>query len=674
MKILSTSPSNSKARKRLEKVLEDRKTAEEGNQGTFLRMQKCDRQYIGDQWDPQARDANTDKGKFALSINQIHPTVQQLLGEEVQNPRDINVLPLKGNTSTRARLLSALIKNTLDEQYFDRKSSSLYANGIITARGFFTLDKDFLSGDPTNGNLKLGAPNPFMVLPDPTSRTYDYNAIGDSPRYVFLDKWMSKEMLHLWFPKRKGDMETAQYDTSQEGFWGGLWDSVKGTFFPQDGETFQLPDDYSDNSLEETDFAEAKARDNYRVSTMWDVRWVKGAYIQYVDTGQVQAIYDKDSRDRELARVQESGESVRIIESDGYDRPIIVPLLTRHTLVGDVLLQSIEDPFDGVMNIPVGRYAPYFRNGYEFGIVQNIIDAQMMANWSWSMVPNMIKKLANTGWMVSGGTPSDKEWLEANGDVDGVVIDRSEFAGDVQKIEQNPYPVGFDIVAEKSLEHMARISNVRREDPTFDRKNVPGVVLAMKREASQTGSAPTQMRFNWTREMVGRMVIEYIIHSKVYSPQEIDTIVDKEDLVDPALLDKAREIIKISLGDEDLEMPVPPDETILIRLPLERQEAEIRAYKEEVKQFDNVMGEIDELATPIAITMLHDEMDKLGQGGYGIKVALSQSSLTYRQTKRLETIELNDSLVNSGQQPLSRKTMIAASDIVNKQEEISTSQ
>jgi len=685
MKLLSVT--NEKARTKLGELQTMRQDAEQGNQDTFRRMTLCDRYHIGDQWNEEDWSGNTEDGKFSLTINQIMPTVMQLTGDEVQNPRDITAYPLKGTNATRARLVSGLIKNAMDEQYYARKSSRMYENGQITGRGYNLLDIDFTNGDPTNGNLSLVAPNPFMILPDPGSRSYDYNTI-QGLRYLWNDEWIDKDLVHAWFPKRKKDLESADYNAEDMGFMGGMWGTIKDTFFHASqglwgdgGNTnlMALTDDYRNTSLSESEFSQEKIRYKYRVSTCWERVWVPGAYIQYVDSGQLQVIYNQKDINREAERVQKTGERVRIIQQDGWGRPIPVPKLVRHMLVGtNVYLMAIEDPFNGVADIPCARFAPYFRNGYEYGVVQNIIGPQDATNWSWSNVLNMVKGLANTGWKVRSLLPNNKEWLEQNGKKDGVVIDESDFGGRVDKLEQNAYPSGFDLISEKSMGHITLISNTRRDDPQFNRKDVPGVVLAMEREASQTGSSSPQMYYSYSREMIGRMCLEYIIHSNTYTQEEIESVIDSQDLIDPTILERAREAIKIGAGLEDLEAPEPPNPALLAMVQGNEQDPlksanigtqTIMIYQEQSKQYDTMMAQIDKLAIPMAKEMLLDEVQSLSQGKYGLKVALSSASLTHRHATRLETNELHSNLVETGLPGLSRNTLIDASDIANKEQE-----
>jgi hypothetical protein len=587
-------------------LLEMRKFAEEGNIATFQRMSKCDRMHIGDQWNHEVRDYLENKGKFAVTLNQILPTIEQLCGEEVQNPQDISVLPQKGSTATRARLISSLIKHSLDDQMYSRYRSQSFKDGVITGRGYIGMDRSFMNGDPVNGNLSINSWSPFMVLPDPASKKYDYNAIGGL-RFIWTDDWIDKDIIHGWFPGRRQEIEGARYDIT--GTWTDyLFNMVTSAVFGGEEPYFDISDDYRDSSLY-NDVSEWKFRYNYRVSTCWVRRWKKGAYIIYPRTGETKVIYKQSDIQREAARVQETGEPVRIVKNDGHGRPVVVPVLTKYTVVGNVVLEGVEDPFDGVHDIPVSRFAPYFRNGYEFGVVQNLIGPQEVKNWK-----------------VRGGTPDRKEWLESNGDIDGVVIDESEFGGNVEKLEMNQYDVGGDLITEKSEEQISRIANVRREDPTFDKRNISGVALSLKMQQAQTGSSFVIMHHSWTAEMFGRMVVELIIHSSMYSNIEIQGIVEQDDLVDPILLEKARQIIMISARIDEVEMPEPPDELTQIQL------------------------------------------DPLNQGQYGIKVALSQAALTYRHTKRLEMLDLNKDLVESGQEPIPREVKIKASDSPYKEE------
>ena len=648
------------------KLLEYRQMAEEGNQAAFARMSICERYKLGDQWSQVDRSRNKDLGKHNITINQILPTVNQLVGDEVQNPRDPQVYPLRGATETRARLLSALIKYSLDAQQAARKTSAMFEDGVSTGRGYLSLDRDYTL-DQENGNLAVKHWNPFMILPDPACKAYDYNATGGA-RFVIADEWTDKDMIHAQHPGLKHELENANYESNGLMDWvTGAWSSIMD--WGRKTNPWEVPDDYHDTCIGEAAHGVYKAKHNYKVSQYYVKTWKKGAHIIYPETGQMRIVHDQAGVDREKERANKGRMTVQILQQDRWGRPIAVPVLTRYSMVGNVMLSAIEDPFDGVMDLPFFRFSPYFSHGYEMSLVQNLIGAQDALNWSRSMVMNIVKRLTYSLLKVGRGTPKQIAELQANLYTDNYVINESDF-GNVEKIDQASYPANFEQVGNMSFEDMTRISGVRREDPTFDAKNQSGKAIQAKQAAAQTGTAPQLMRFDWTRENINRQAIEHIIQGDIFTPDEIRMVVDKSDLLDPAMLDQARQTIMVTTGLEGIEEPQRPAPEEIVDLDPGMQLKMEQDFQAERRVYNQVMDTIDQLAEPIAIDGLIDEVQNLSQGQYGIKVALSQAAITYKQTAMLDTMAVNEALIASGHQPLSRESIIKASDLPNKEAEL----
>lgn len=651
---------NAKALETKAKLLELRQRAEEGNKPTFERMTKCEQYRLGDQWPTISKRRNRDLGKHNNVINQILPTLDQIQGDEVRNPRDITVYPLKGSTETRAHFLSALLKHALDAQQYHRKSSQMFTEGTSTGRGYLGCDRDY-KYDPDNGDLAIRHPNPFLCLPDPGSETYDYNATGGCA-YFIEDEWIHKERMHSEFMGRKRELEGASYTlgSSLEDHW--LLRMFARTFGSRSEAPWTVPNDYRDTSMGE--FARLyKAKDNYRSSIYWVKGWKKGAFIHYPEIGRTVSVYNQEGIDREAKFKRDGKHRSVTIKRDRWDRPVAVPVLYRHLMVGDVYLEAIEDPFDGVMDIPYVRFAPYFSSGFEMSLVQNLIGAQDALNWADSNILNTLKRMMNRVIKVARATQPQIDQLRADIKQDNYVIVEDDYGGKVEFVDQQDYPANFDVYSSRKTEDIARISGIRREDPTFDAKNQSGRAILAKQNAAQIGSAPQFMMYDWARENLGTQALQHIIHTGIYTRAEIEKVVQKSNLLDPDILEEARTIIKIGSGLEDVEMPEPPDETILIQMPPEVQANSIRAYRQETQAYNAMMDAIDELAEPMAIDMFLDETANLNKGQYGVKVDLSEASVTFKAKQLESMLAVSEVLAASGEQGLSRDTVIKASEL-----------
>ena len=635
-----------------------RADAEEGNKATFKRMSKCERFKIGKQWDNDVRARNKAKRKFSLTINRILPTVLQVNGTEVQNPRDIRVHHTKGGTKTVAKLLTALAKHTMDTSYARRQGSMMFDDGNTTGRGWIGADFDY-SKDPLNADIVVKKYDPFSILPDPNRRHYDLNV---DAKFVIIDEWIDKEKIEAQNPGKKDKLANANYAAYTDR---GYLSTIVNFIFHRGGPS-GTQDDYRDHSNDEDEgLTSSRAKYDYRRSTYWWKQWKKGLYIQRLDNP-LQYWAKTKPADMKAARriAEENPDQVRIIDKDRDGNPLSVAVLNKTVMVGDEELSHTEDPFNGINLFPIVEYNPYFQNGYEFGLVENLIGPQEQLNWSWSLELNLLKQLANAWWKIRKSVGRFKEWLEDHGSEDGIVIEESQGGGKVEKGEMNPFPVGMDIVTEKGSRHISEISNVRLESPQTDKDRV-AAAIRLKQASAFTGSASLFGNYDYTIELLGALVVALIRKTETFSEDEIRAIVDDEDLIDAELLAQARQMIVQQFGNagyEIPEQPTPPDMNLLQQFAPEVQQAAMNEHQQIMEVYQRLMAQIDEVARPIAEQLLFAEMKNLQKGRYGIKISLAPMAETMKTIKALEKFELNKVLIESGHQPLSRKTLIQAVD------------
>lgn len=683
-------------------MIDFRKEAETGNQDTFERMCKSERFKIGKQWDDDDVYHNNDRGKFALTINECLPVVLNVAGTEEQNPLDYTVRNVKGGMSTVADVLSALAKNVMDKSNGQEEGGRAFETGASTARGYIGIDITF-NNDPLNGDIEVKEYDPYMVLPDPTCTKYNYNATVGGAKYLIIDEWIDKTKVDAKYPRHKRAIKDANFEANTSGAasWIG---QIYNKCFGSRGATSYTKDSYRITDSNDEDSNTSKQKFNYRQSTYWWKEWKSGVYVQnlkdplnYVSLTDSKAI----KQVREVARLsaiatelseagaedeaaalmaqaglggqQEDGSlkipEIRIIEKDNEGNPLTVPILNKTIMYGDVLVDQIDDPFNGVTMFPLARFSPYFDLGYEYSIVENLIGPQQMVNYSSSTRANILKNLANSGYITAGGTQPDLEWLEEHGGDDGVIIDQSKYGNKVEKIKPTPYPVGFDAEAQRSKENMRQIAQIDLESAPGTRGTESGRALAI-REAQSTKTKGVIFR-NWrhTNLILANLIVELIRFTDVFSDDEIMAILDDEDLIDDNTMNEAKGIIMRQIEDQGGTIPEEPQQPNPIRM--QQTDPEIAAdqldlFQQEVKAYGEFVNSVEEAAIPIAKSITIDLVRQRQQGRYGVKIDTSPMSPTMRMANRLELQEMNVSLIESGQPGIERGDMIDASDIANK--------
>ncbi len=650
------------------KMLKFRGEAEEGNKPIFKRMTLNERFKIGKHWDSDDMSFNEAHGKFSLTINEVLPIVLDIAGTQEENPLDYKVRNVKGGTRVLAEILTALAKNVMDKSMGREETSRSFESGVTTARGFIYLDIDY-SNDPLNGDLVLKEPDPFMVLPDPTCKTYNYNAEKGGAKYIWIDEWEDKEKAEAKWPDR--EIKSASFDMMPKGRWG----RILNVMFGGGGPSLHLRDDYRHHDehtfQEEMEKNVSKQTNSYRISTCLWKEWKKGAYVQRLDDP-LNYLALTDPKDiAEAKRIAKTNQNIKVIEKDRYEDPLTVPILNITRMAGDILLEHIPDPFDGMNLYPIVRFAPYFDHGYEYPPVENLIGPQKLINYTFSSLVNILKNLANSGWKVGKTTQRWMEWLEEHGGEDGLVIPMEKFGKQVEKINTTNYPTGFDIITERGKQNMREISQVQLTVPKTGRPE-SGKAKQIDEIRQQRTKGIIFRNWNHTNIMIAQVMVELIRNTKVFSDDEIMAIIDEEeDLLDDKILDQAKGIIINHLqqqGKTIPQRPEPPNPIRMSNAPPELQAQMLDAFQKQMAIFQQFIEKVEQAAKPIAKDIVLKLLRKMQQGRYGIKVDTSPMAPTLRMASRLESLELDDQLLRGGRQGISRKKLIEISDIKDKEE------
>ena len=652
------------------KMQKFRAEGEEGNKNVFIRMTTNERFKIGLQWDHDDKSFNEAHGKFSLTINEVLPIILDIAGTQEENPLDYKVRNVKGGTRVTAEILTALAKNVMDKSMGREESSRCFESGNTTNRGFLQLVKDY-ENDPLNGDLKIIEIDPFMVLPDPTCKVYDYNQPGNGAKYIWVDSWEDKEKMEAKYPGK--ELKSANFDPISRGMWG-RFAGVMGLMFGGGGPNLHLRDDYRHHDehtfKEEMESNTTKQTHNYRKSICWWKEYKKGIYLQKIDDPLNYLAITKPKDIKAAKEFAAKDPNLRVIDKDNEENPPTVAVLMKTVMIGDIILEHHEDPFDGMNLYPIVRFAPYFDHGYEFSPISNLIGPQKLINYTFSSLVNILKNLANSGWITGKTSQRWSEWLTEHGGEDGVVIDRSKFDNFVEKIKITDYPVGFDIITQRGKENMREISQTQLVVPQKG-----GVESGKAKQIDEIRQQRTKgiifRNWNQTNILIARVLIELVRNTNVFSDEEIMAIVDEEDLLDEKILDQAKGIV-INLhqqqGGKIPEEPKKPNPIRMSNSPAELQAQMLDKYLEEIAIFKSFVEQVEREAVPIAKDITLKLLRQMQQGRYGVKVDTSPMAPTVRAIRRLESLALDRQLIDGGRQGISRKKLIEISDIPDQEE------
>jgi len=623
---------------------EFRDDCELGNADMFARMTKAEEFKIGKQWDDQVRSYRKRKGKFCLTIPLVKPTIKQVVGSQIQNPKDVTVIPERSSSATGARVRTRMVKHAMDSENAVFELTQWFESGVSSGLGFIGAFID-RHEDPLNGNLTIERLNEFECGLDPNCISYDINSYTQGAKYFIWEPWVDRDLVEEQYPKQKEALQQESGGTSLRdvtGLWSWLWNSVREVASSLTGYHPTTGDSLSKYKYQQT-------------HTWW--RRPKTCVVVYLEdvpeTDAMTFIKDKDIKGvRKLAKKYPKRVTVK---------DVVLNVLYHTIRVGDVLLDNIEDELNGVTRYPIGCFSAYFDNGYRAGMAEDMIGTQEEINWGHSQNLQIIKHLSTFHWMVKED-PTGKvaEFLEAHADEDNLVIDQSMGGGNIEKSQSKPYLSGIDKFVEMAKENLKLITNVRSEDPSFDSKNMSGKAIALKQMNSQTGQASVFHNYDYALNLFGTVIDEIITANDIYSPDEIRAIVETDDLIDAEMMSQARQSVMQIFEQSGIQLPEPQQ--------FQQTDEVMPEMQQEIASFKKLTEAIDELARPIAEDMLMEEIKNLRKGRYTTKVALSPYSLTSRMGEQTENTELNKALIESGHAPLSRKQLIESSDVKNKTE------
>ena len=620
-----------------------RDDCEMGNADLFARMIVAEEYKIGKQWPHDVKAYRESNNKFCLTIPLVKPTIKQVVGSQIQNPKDVTIVPECGSGSdTGARVRTRQVKHAMDSEHAVFETTQWFEAGLTSGVGFIGAFID-RHEDPLHGNLVIERLNEFECGLDPNCSAYDINSYTHGAKYFIWEPWVDKNLVEEQYPKHRQELVSAgggMSITYKSGFLSWLIGSLR--------------DAAASITGHQSSAADSTSKYKYKVTHTW-WRRPKTCVVLYVEGepeyDALTLVKDKDIRDaKKMAKQHPDKLTVK---------DVVVNVMCHTIRVGDLLLDHIEDELNGVMKYPIGVYSPYFDNGYRAGMVEDMIGTQDEINWGHSQNLQIIKHLSTYHWLIGKDTDGTfMEWLEANADQDNLIIDESRGDGKVEKEQSKPYLSGLDRFVEIAKENLKLITNVRTEDPAFDSKNMSGKAIALKQINSQTGQAAIFQNFDYSLNIFGQLIDEIIVANEIYSPDEIRAIVEDDDLIDATLMSEARTQVMSILEQGGIEMP----QLQMMQPAVEGQSSPEAGF------FDRLNAAIDQIARPFAEEMLLEEIHNLRKGRYTTKVALSPYATTMRMAEYGEGMELNKALIESGHPPLSRKRLISLSDIKDKEE------
>lgn len=446
------------------------------------RADKCDRFYRGEQWDAADKAKLAEQGRPALTINEILPTINTVLGEQAAKRATGAFRPKKNGNAASAGALTKLSMQILEDNKFDYIESEVFADGLIAERGYFDIRMCF--DDHMLGDVKIRALNPREVLLDPDASEYD-------PRtwpQVIVSRWMTLDEIEQYYGEKKAD-ELRGVAGAGDGLG---YDSIR----------FNRETTFGDSDAWLDRFTEVG-----QTSTIRRVRVIERQHYRMKPT------LHFVTPTGDLRMVPETWDRLRaeiFAQTNGLALTNKIVKRIRWTVSADkVLLHDSWGPYKTFTPVP---YFCYFRRGKPFGMVTNLLDPQELLNKSSSQELHIVNTTANSGWIVESGSlvGMTTDELRKVGAETGLVLEVAPNRTPPAKITPNHVPTGLDRVSLKAQNNIRSISGISEAMMGFDTPEVSGVALENKEKRGQIQIQKPLDNLGRTRQMVFEKILELV--------------------------------------------------------------------------------------------------------------------------------------------------------------------
>ena len=456
---------------------------------------KCDRFFRGDQWCEDDRAKLKQVKRPALTINKVLSTISNVMGEQIVNRSEVVYRPRSGAPAEVAEALTKVFKQISDNNKLDWLRSDLFADGIITSRGF--LDVRLGYHDTVQGEVKITKLNPKNVVVDPDAEDYDPDTWSD----VMVTKWLTADDIAVLY-----NAEDAEFLRNRD---------MAG--YPYGHDVVQAYRDRFGTRLSSS-FGGGADHDHSNVT-----RNLRVIERQYRELDKQKHFVSQDGDTRPIPKEFDRDRIALFVEQFGFR---VINKLTRRikwtVVCGDVVLYDDWSPYEHFTVVP---FFPHFRHGHTIGLVENLLDPQEVLNKITSQELHVINTTANSGYMVRAGALVNMtvEELEQKGAQTGIVIEvNGDPDKDVRKIQPNQVPQGLDRASYKAEEHIKTISGVSDSMMGFDREDVAAKAIQAKRQAGSTNLVKPIDSLVRTDHIIARNVLDLV--QQFYTEERLVTI------------------------------------------------------------------------------------------------------------------------------------------------------
>lgn len=437
--------------------------------------------YIGDQWDEGDKAKLDSEGRPALTLNTVLSTVNAIIGEQLERKIEVRYSAGPGGSPDVASRLNVVTRAILNSNKFDDIEEQVFADGLITDRGFYDIRLDFERN--IHGDIAISDEDGVDIIIDPNAKSYDPNDWNE----VFISRWMTPDEIEVEFGSdkireiRRLAETGSQYDRNS-------YEYQKSTYGDDTGYGADVNTD------------EARALVRLRVVERQHYKLTKRQHFVDLETGDL----------RPVPYGMTKAEAEEIANRYGVGLVKRTARRVRQTISVDEVL--LYDDWSIYRTFTIVPFFPYFRRGRPFGVVKNLRDPQELLNKTSSQELHIVNTTANSGWKVQEGSlvGMTSEDLEERGAETGLVLTYKRGFEAPDKITPNSIPTGIDRISQKAANTIREVSAVNAAMIGANRADQSGKAIDKSISQGQVQVSVVLNNLTKSRGMVARKILELI--------------------------------------------------------------------------------------------------------------------------------------------------------------------
>jgi hypothetical protein len=460
--------------------------------------------YFGNQWDKQTKDALLANDLAALTLNEIMPNIDTLIGYQMEERTDIKYLPQGGGDERAAELYSVAVKRILDNCGYQREESKFFKDMIVPGMGvlniYVDVEKD-VRGTP-------------IVERFPWDRAWygahEKDDLSDC-EVEYLEAMRSLAQLKKAYPRKADEIEQSYANYAGRYPDVDNKDSSNGT--GTDYRSARKADDYPQTIAGTYPLVDTK-RKQFRLIQMTEKVYREVTVVYNEEEDFIFSAYDWDPKD------------VKRIESiPGFDS--LSQIKTRYRILrfcGNVVL-SDEDPADlpnQDFHTVVG-YA-YRQNGEFLGKVEIAKDPQRELNKRRSQLMDLMNRLGASVYYTTPETfltPGEKERFKRQRSKPGAVFEVAAQDLKPEREDGAALPPGVAAIMQLDQENLQRLMNIV---VTQTGANEPGSLFLEKKKGVLTGNKFLMDNLAFAKQRLGKLMVGMV--KRYYDPERLQELLN----------------------------------------------------------------------------------------------------------------------------------------------------